>query len=74
MDNMELGRERPSANAVKELSPDEFEKRVRKTAAETGSNVTMEHMDVILTLIDHHQESYQKSDCHAATPNMLMPR
>ncbi|MGB3917734.1 MAG: TusE/DsrC/DsvC family sulfur relay protein [Thiothrix litoralis] len=70
MDNMELDGEVQIYNAVKDLTPADIEAKVRNVAAKTGFNITPEHMDVILTLIDHYKETCQEKDCHAATPHM----
>lgn len=70
MDNTELDGEVSIYDAVKDLSPNKIESRVRDMAAKIGFTITAEHMDVIQTLIDHYKEICQEKDCHAATPHM----
>ncbi len=70
MDNMQLDGEVQIYDAVKDLSPTEIETKVKDMAAKTGFTITSEHMDVILTLIEHYKKTCQQKDCHAAAPHM----
>ena len=53
-------------DAVKNLSKDELEQRVRKNAAARNVVLNDEHMDVIYTLIEHYQQNCKLDVCLAA--------
>ena len=53
-------------DAVKNLSKDELEQRVRKNAAARNLALSDEHLDVIHTLVEHYRQDCKLDDCLAA--------
>lgn len=53
-------------DAVRNLSKDELEQRVRKNAAARNLALSDEHMEVIHTLVEHYQQDCKQDDCLAA--------
>ena len=57
-------------DAVKDLTEDELERRVRKNAAAKDFHLTSEHLAVIQLLIEHYQRDCKAQDCFAAHEQM----
>ena len=67
---MELDGEVSIYDAVKDLSESEIKARVERVAKNTDFTIDNEHMEVIITLIDHYKDICETEDCHAASPHM----
>lgn len=57
-------------DAVKYLTNDEIEQTVRKNAAARHFDLTDEHMNVILSLIEHYRQDCKTRNCLAAHEHM----
>jgi sulfur relay (sulfurtransferase) DsrC/TusE family protein len=57
-------------DAVKDLTKDELERRVRTNAAEKHFDLTSEHLDVIQLLVEHYKRDCKAQDCFAAHEQM----
>jgi len=57
-------------DAVKDLTKDELERRVRKNAAAKNFHLTSEHLGVIQELIEHYKRDCKAQDCFAAHEQM----
>lgn len=61
-------------DAVKDLTKDELERRVRKNAAAKDFHLTSEHLGVIQLLIEHYKRDCKAQDCFAAHEQMRFSR
>ncbi|MDO9221233.1 MAG: hypothetical protein Q7T90_09405 [Thiobacillus sp.] len=57
-------------DAVKDLTKEELDQRVRKNAAAKNFDLTDAHLSVIHSLIEHYQRDCKSRDCLAAQEHM----
>lgn len=57
-------------DVVKDMTKDEIEQTVRKTAAAKNFDLNDEHISVIHSLIDHYKQDCMTRDCLAAHEHM----